>query len=100
MHEQNEVPPGFTKTPRVPATSTPAAARAECERLLADVANRFTYHPPKPDQLPRYEELRDRGRSLAEHIVRLTPPSREQALALTHLEEAIFFANAAIARHE
>jgi len=44
--------------------------------------------------------MRDDAKSLAFFIVKNTPPSREQSLALTHLEEAIFYANAAIARNE
>ena len=60
----------------------------------------FTYHSPKNDQPERYVALRDEAKKLAYHIVQLTPPSREQSLAITHLEEAIFYANAAIARNE
>lgn len=70
------------------------------DAMLADVRNRFTYHAPKQNQLPRYSELRAQGLSLAKLILRTTPKSREQALALTKLEEAIMAANAAIARHE
>ena len=61
---------------------------------------RFTYHPPKEDQPRRYEELRGWGLGLAIKIVDNTPVSREQALALTKLEECIMWANAAIARNE
>lgn len=60
----------------------------------------FTYHAPKDDQPERYVLLRDKTKSLAYDIVKNTPPSREQSLAITHLEEAIFYANAAIARNE
>jgi len=60
----------------------------------------FTYHAPKDDQPERYIFLRDEAKKLAVNIVKNTPPSREQSLAITHLEEAIFYANAAIARHE
>lgn len=60
----------------------------------------FTYHAPKGDQPERYVELRDRAKLLAYMIVKNTPPSREQSLAITKLEEAIFWANAAIARNE
>jgi hypothetical protein len=60
----------------------------------------FTYHSPKDDQPERYVTLRDTAKSLAYIIVKNTPPSREQSLAITHLEEAIFYANAAIARNE
>jgi len=62
--------------------------------------NDFVYHTPKEDQIPRYQALRDQARELAINIVELTPPSREQALALTKLEEAIMHANSAIARGE
>jgi len=38
-------------------------------------------------------------RNAAEELVDLTGPStREQSLAITHLEEAMFWANAALAR--
>lgn len=60
----------------------------------------FTYHAPKDDQPERYVKLRDEAKALAYSIVKNTPTSREQSLALTHLEEAIFYANAAIARNE
>jgi hypothetical protein len=65
-----------------------------------DLVNRFTYHPPKDGQAERYETIRSRGLELARHISDSTPPSREQSLALTHLEDAVMWANAAIARHE
>jgi hypothetical protein len=60
----------------------------------------FTYHPPKGDQTARYEHLRDTAKALAYHIVEMTPESREQSLALTNLEQAVMWANAAIARNE
>lgn len=66
------------------------------ERLDRD----FTYHAPKEGQPERYTQLRAKAKELAEMIVALTPASREQSLALTELETAIFWANAAIARNE
>jgi hypothetical protein len=60
----------------------------------------FSYHPPSGDQRLRYDVLRDRFKALAFTLVGITPVSREQSLALTKLEEALFFANAAIARYE
>ena len=68
--------------------------------VAARLARDFTYHAPKDDQPERYVILRDQAKNLAKSIVLYTPPSREQALALTHLEAAIFCANAAIARNE
>lgn len=66
----------------------------------ADFDNRFTYHAPLPGQAERYQSLRDQAKGLAEAIVAGTPESREQSLALTNLEQAVFWANAAIARNE
>jgi plasmid stabilization system protein ParE len=62
--------------------------------------NTFTYHAPKGDQAQRYTELRELAKNLALVAAQLTPPGREQALALTKLEEFAFWANAAIARGE
>lgn len=64
------------------------------------LARNFTYHPPKNDQPTRYDQIRTSARMYAREILLLTPESREQSLALTHLEEAVFWANAAIARNE
>ena len=69
-------------------------------RILGQVNRSFTYHPPEPDQVPRYNELRSEAKRLAEKIITLTPESREQSLALTNLEQAVMWANAAIARNE
>ena len=69
-------------------------------RILDRLDNDFTYHAPGGDQVERYGALRAKGKELALHIVENTPESREQSLALTKVEEAIFFANAAIARNE
>ena len=70
------------------------------EKVASDLANRFTYHAPFGDQLDRYADLRSQAHELAVSMVEKTPPSREQSLALTKLEEAIMHANSAIARNE
>ena len=61
---------------------------------------RFTYHAPSGTQPLRYEQLRASGRVLADALVARCPESRELSLALTKLEEAIMWGNAAIARRE
>jgi len=63
-----------------------------------EIATRFTYHPPKEGQLEKYESIRTQTRGLAEFMVAECPDSRELSLALTHLEQAVMWANAAIAR--
>ena len=70
------------------------------ERIEKQIAEAFVYHAPKDDQRERYAVIRNRARELAQVIAQSTPESREQSLALTKLEEAVMFANAAIARHE
>lgn len=70
------------------------------EDTAGDLRNRFTHHPPQPGQITRYVDIRDHAHELALRIVEETPKSREQALALTNLEQAVFWANAAIARNE
>lgn len=67
-----------------------------------DLAERFTYHPPRPEleQPARYVELRTEAHALAIKICRDVPPGRCRSLALTYLEMAIMEANAGIARGE
>ena len=60
----------------------------------------YTYHPPGGNQAERYAELRDGAKRLAQLIERLTPPSREQSVALTNVQQAVMWANAAIAINE
>lgn len=67
---------------------------------IDDITNRFTYHAPKPDQINRYTTIRDMARDFAVSLDALCPVSRELSLAITHLEETVFWANAAIARNE
>ena len=68
--------------------------------MSAEIEKRFTYHPPKGDQPKRYEVLRNEAKEFAEMLDGFCPQSRELSLALTKLEEAVMWANAAIARNE
>lgn len=67
--------------------------------LLKDrLANDFTYHPPTPAQVTIYEAIRGQAHELASILIDEVPVGRELSLALTKLEEAVFWANAGIAR--
>jgi hypothetical protein len=68
--------------------------------IKARIERDFTYHAPKEGQPERYTALREKAKEFALLIVELTPVSREQSMALTELERATFYANAAIARNE
>ena len=65
-----------------------------------ELKTRFTYHPPKEGQPKKYEQLRGTAKHLATMFQELCPDSRELSLAITRLEEAVMWANAAIARRE
>ncbi len=64
------------------------------------IESAFTYHAPKSGQPEKYTAIRDKAKELAYLIDELTPVSREQSVAITHLETAVMWANAAIARNE
>jgi hypothetical protein len=66
--------------------------------LQAELARRFTYHPPKPGAAESFQQLRAQALILAILICTNCPAGRERANALTRLEETIMHANAAIAR--
>lgn len=62
--------------------------------------NTFRYHQPLPGQAERLLLIRENAKDLARLILELSPGSREQSLALTNLEQAVFWANAGIVRNE
>lgn len=59
----------------------------------------YDHHPPRSaEEAHAHTVVRARFGQLAEHLEREVPPGRELALAHTHLETAMMWANAAIAR--
>lgn len=70
------------------------------QQASKQIKDAFTYHSPQGNQAARYGLLREKAREFAELIAENSPASREQSLALTHLQEAVMFANAAIAVNE
>ena len=64
------------------------------------IDNIFTYHRPFGTQQDRYVSIRDTAKSLAVLVNAACPESREKALALTNLQQAVMWANAAIAINE
>ncbi|MGW6603337.1 Acb2/Tad1 domain-containing protein [Streptomyces sp. NPDC055036] len=65
-----------------------------------NLETRFTYHPPQPGQADRYEQIRAGGLALAQLLAELCPSSPELSRAITHIDEAVMNANAAVARHD
>jgi hypothetical protein len=68
------------------------------EQLLARIDNDFRYHAPQQGQVPKYDAIRKVARDLALLIADVVPMGREQATALTRLEETVMHANAGISR--
>jgi len=64
---------------------------------IEDVDHMFKYHAPKPDQVAKYEELREEACKFAQTILRLTPGCPDQTVAIRKVREAVMTANAAIA---
>jgi len=66
-----------------------------------DIDKRFTYHPPRSQEdVQAHGEIREAGRKLAVLIdEKITTDCREKSVSITKLEEAVMWANAALARH-
>lgn len=62
-----------------------------------DLDNWFTYHSPSPEQIPKYQAIREAAKNLAEVILNNTPSSADQSAAIRLVREASMTANAAIA---
>lgn len=63
-----------------------------------ELLNRFEYHAPDEAKKVDHEQVRSRIGILTLTFDEMLPDGREKALAITKLEEAMFWANAAIAR--
>ena len=63
-----------------------------------ELTRRFSTHGVTRVEAERMVDLRIKARQLAERINLDVPVGREQSLAITALEEVVFWANAGIAR--
>jgi hypothetical protein len=68
-------------------------------RDTADLADRFIYHPPSSAGKDRHADLSAKILAAALSLDVTCPPCREKSLAMTKLEEAKFWASAAVARN-
>jgi len=75
-------------------------ANQQHEETMFNVDEVFTYHAPKGNQPERYIAIREKAKELARLIIESTPQSREQSVALTNVQQAIMWANSAIAINE
>lgn len=67
--------------------------------IFERIAHDFKYHAPDADKRIAHESWRHHCKRLALALAQMIPESRERSLALTKLEECLFWGNAAIARN-
>jgi hypothetical protein len=65
---------------------------------ISDLQARFSYHTPGQDEIAKFMEIRKHALNVASLINSLCPDSIEKSIAITKLEETVFWANASIAR--
>lgn len=70
------------------------------EKDRAFIEKTFVYHAPKGNQAERYVKLRETAKVFAELVCVNCPDSREKSVALTNIQQAFMWANAAIAINE
>lgn len=67
--------------------------------IKADLVNRFSFHPADTEEKRNaHASVRTNCLTIAKFLDEELPDGREKALALTNLEQVMFWANAAIAR--
>ncbi len=60
----------------------------------------FSHHPPKDQEtVQKHEEVRVQIKLVAHDLNSLLPESPEKTLAIRHLQQAMMYANSAIAIH-
>ena len=66
-----------------------------------DIEHRFAFHAATTEEKrDAHASVRQACRRLADFINESAPDGREKSLAITHVEEAMLWANAAIARQQ
>lgn len=67
---------------------------------IDNVNARFAQYPVREDALHRTSLVQNALKGVALLLLTICPASKERTLAMQQLEEAMFWANAAIVRHE
>jgi len=66
---------------------------------IVDLENRFMFHPASTEEKRNdHTSVRMKCLTLALELNEIIPDGREKSLAITHLEEVMFWSNAGLAR--
>lgn len=66
-----------------------------------DITHRFAFHAATTEEKRNeHTSVRENCHQLAQFLNDKLPEGREKSLAITHLEEVMFWGNAAIARNQ
>lgn len=67
--------------------------------MIEDIENRFAFHPATNEEKRNaHSSIRNACRELADFLNEKMPEGREKSIAITKLEEVMFWGNAGIAR--
>lgn len=69
-------------------------------QITDQISKTYASYSPTESQNDKFADLADAFEDLALEVSKLTPPSREQSIVLTKLEEAYFFAISSIMKNE
>ena len=67
--------------------------------MKTQIEKSFKHYSPIGKDCEKYTVIREMGEKFAIMIDDLSPDCREKSLAITKIEEAVFWANAGIARN-
>lgn len=65
--------------------------------IETQIENWFRYHPPTPEQVLKYNAIREGAKEFALILAANCPPSADRTAAIRLLRESVMTANASIA---
>ena len=69
----------------------------DAQNTVPEIEEIFTYHAPGPDDVKKYEAIRNKAKELAYVIHNNCEPGADRTAAIRHLGEAVMTANRSIA---
>lgn len=67
---------------------------------METIENNFMYHKPEAACIPVFKDIRNEGKAFARLVMNDVPECPERTIAFRKIEEAVMWANAALARNQ